>query len=51
MVIVITGLGGLGSGRRNILENREKIPKSTGILVLIEQFSCKNWTIKDSGGL
>jgi hypothetical protein len=42
---------GLGSGRRNILENREKIPKSTGISVLIEQFSCKNWLIKDGGCL
>jgi len=41
----------LGSGHSNILKNREKIPKNTGISVLIDQFSFKNWSIKDGGGL
>ena len=41
--------GGLGSGHSNILKNREKTPKNTSISVLIDQFSCKNWPIKDGG--
>ncbi len=43
------GPGVLGSGHSNILENQEKIPKSTSISVLIDQFSCKNWPIKGGG--
>ena len=39
----------LGSGHSNILKNLEKIPKNTSISVLIDQFSCKNWLIKDGG--
>ena len=45
------GVRVVGSGHSNILENREKIPKSTSISVLIDQFSSKNWLIKDGGGL
>jgi hypothetical protein len=41
----------LGSGRSNILKNQEKEPKSTSISILIDQFSCKNWLIKDGGCL
>jgi hypothetical protein len=41
----------LGSGHSNILKNREKIPKNTIISILIDQFSCKNWPIKDGGCL
>ena len=40
---------GLGSGHSNISKNREKTPKNTSISVLIGQFSCKNWPIKDGG--
>jgi len=39
----------LGSGHSNIVENQEKKPKSTSISTLIDQFSCKNWLIKDGG--
>ena len=42
-------LCGLGSGRSNLLENQGKAPKSTSISILIDQFSCKNWLIKDGG--
>jgi hypothetical protein len=54
--MVISGFAGmlgdavmLGSGRSNILKNQEKEPKSTSISILIDQFSCKNWLIKDGG--
>jgi len=40
---------GLGSGHSNILKKQKKTTNNTSILVLIDQFSCKNWPIKDGG--
>ena len=37
----------MGSGHSNILKNQKKASKTTSIWVLIDQFSCENWPIKD----
>ena len=36
-------------GHSNLSENQKKVPKSTSISVLIDQFSCKNSLIKPGG--
>ena len=39
----------LGSGHSKILKNMKKFPKKARISLLIGQFSCKNFPIKDGG--